>query len=273
MRNYFITVPLSLVLLVAAPQTRSQAETTDREVGVDFLYGNIKINNPLLAFLAGDDDATLLGLDVHAKFRVANDLWIGGRLPIAHMRWNEDSTTTLGNITALMSYRLTGGHNGSSWIDTSLSFPSADDDGDGAFVGTASALFWIPDPALYLPATTGISAIYRHSLERDRQGVEFSGGLQVLAVDNADDRMRVPLRIAGHLGLSPSAQAIARFSTIWLTDAKENEDNFLHLLEAGIRLDQVGQGQLEMLFYYPLDTLYRDTLEVYGITVGLTSAF
>lgn len=270
MRKSLLVSALCIALL--APSAIAHADSPDQEIGVDFRYGNVNVNNPLLAFLFGDDDATLLGLDVHGRFRVADALWVGARLPIAHMRWNEDGNTTLGNLTALLSYRLLHTHDSHAWIDTSLSLPTADDDGTGALVGSAFALFWIPEPGLYLPNTTTFSAAYRHSLQRDGNGVEFSGGLQFLAIDGADDRLRVPLRVGGHVGLGPSAQAVGRFTTVWLPGADDGDDDFLHIVEAGIRVGETPRSQFEMLLYYPLDDLYRDTLETFGVTLGFRSA-
>ncbi len=66
---------------------------------------------------------------------------------------------------------------------------------------------------------------------------------------------------------------MARFGTYWTSGAEDGEDDLFHVLEAGIHLAGVGRGSLEILAYIPLDELYRDTLEVWGLSLGFRAPF
>ncbi len=271
----------AMAIAVALTCYAPESAVADRgQAGVDFRYGNLNINNPLFAFLVGDDDISLIGLDLYANTEVTRGLTLGGRLPIAHARFDDDAQTTLGNLTLEMQYQLRAALHTRSWLETSLSIATADDDGEGAAVAGAFATFWIPDPGLYLPNTNTFRLMYRHQwfLQRNSHAnrgfsLDMGAGMQFLSIDGAEDRFRVPLHVTGRLGLSAQAEALARFSTYWTSGADDGEDDFLHTLEAGIRLAGVGRGSLELLAYLPLDDTYRDVLDVWGITVGFRSAF
>ena len=274
---WFLSLALSATMAWVAP---TDAAADRGQAGVDFRYGSININNPLFAFLAGDDDISLIGIDLYANTEVAAGLSIGARLPIAHARFDDDGQTTLGNLTFEMQYRLGRQLHSRSSIDTSLSIATADDDGEGGQVAAAMGAFWIPDPGLYLPNTNTVRVMYRHEWNVRRNShatrgvsVDFGAGAHFLLRDGAEDRFRVPLTIAGRLGLSAQAEAMARFGTYWTSGAESGEDDFLHILEAGLRLTGVGRGSAEILAYLPLDEAYRDTLEAWGITIGFRSGF
>ncbi len=272
---------LSLVLLAALAWFAPNRAVADRgQAGVDFRYGNININNPFFAFLVGDDDISLIGIDLYANTKVAQGLSIGARLPLAHARFDDDSQSTLGNITFEMQYALSRQLHTRSWIDTSLSLATADDDGEGGQVAGAMAAFWIADPGLYLPNTNTIRVMYRHqwNLRRNSNAnrglaIDFGAGAQFLITDGDEDRFRIPLHVAARLGLSAQAEAMTRFGTYWTSGGENGEDDFLHILEAGIRLTGVGRGSMEILAYLPLDDTYRDTFEAWGITIGFRSPF
>jgi hypothetical protein len=274
---WFLSLALSAILGWVAP---ADAVADRGQAGVDFRYGNININNPFFAFLVGDDDISLIGIDLYANTEVAQGLSIGARLPIAHARFDDDAQTTLGNLTFEMQYRLSGTLHARSWLETSFSLATADDDGEGGQVAGAMAAFWIPDPGLYLPNTNTLRVVYRHewNLRRNSHAnrglaIDFGAGAHFLILDDAEDRFRVPVQVTGRLGLSAQAEAIARFSTYWTSGAEDGEDDFLHVLEAGLRLSGVGRGNMEILAYLPLDDTYRDTFEAWGITIGFRSGF
>jgi hypothetical protein len=273
----FLSLALSASLAWFA---RGEAVADRGSAGVDFRYGNLNINNPLFAFLVGDDDISLIGIDLYANTEVAQGLTVGARIPIAHARFDDDSQTTLGNLTFEMRYQLSAELRTRSWLETSLSIATADDDGDGALVAGAMATFWIPDPGMYLPDTNTVRLMYRHHWNARRSSqasrglaVEFGAGAHFLLRDDAEDRFRIPVSVTGKLGLSAQAHALARFGTYWTSGAEDGEDDFLHVLEAGLGLTGVGRGSMDILVYLPLDDTYRDTLEAWGLTIGFRSGF
>ncbi len=267
-------IPALAIALALSYSGQAQADST--QVGIDFRYGNININNPLIDFLTGGDDLTLIGLDVYAHTEISPGLRIGGRIPIAHGRFNEDSETTLGNLSLELFYDLRS----NASLETSVSFPTAEDDGDGASVASTFATFWIPDPGLYAPNTTTFRLMYNHrwslrpgTAQKNGIALHVGAGIQFLSVDGGEDRLRVPLQLTGSIGLSGQTEAIGRFGTYWISGAEDGEDDFLHVLEAGLRIGNVGRGQLELLVYLPTDETYRDQFEAWGITVGFLSGF
>lgn len=256
----------SLVLLGASSTAQAQPERAS--AGLEFLYGSIKIPGPVAL---GGGDASLIGLNLHGHFRLGPGLLLGGHLPIVHARFNDDSGTSLGNLTAELNYRLSVEHRSYSWLDTSFSIGTADNGGNGGMTAFAFTAFWIPDPGFYAPDTNTVRIMYRHGIGDHKLRAEFQGGLHYLAINDAEDDVRLPFRIGGRIELGPQVEAMARFSTFWLLDAADNEDDFLHMLEAGINLRNVGQGSLEILVYYPLDEVYRDVFEVWGLQAAFTT--
>ena len=261
---------LSALLALAIAPSVAQAEPTGPSVGLDFLYG--RTNNTLAAFIGGGNDITLIGMALHGHLSVTSDLLIGGRIPLAHAQLNDDSASSIGNLTFELNYRLTQRARSQSWLDSSLSLATADDDGDGAIAALSFADFWMPDPGLYAPNTSTVRLMYRHALGDPALGAEFQAGFQYLAIDGPDDLMRVPLRIGGHVELGDTVAAIGRFSTYWQVNAEDGDDSFLHMLEAGLNLRRVGRGKLDIILYYPLDDLYREDLEAWGLQLGFSSA-
>ena len=264
------TILALMVVLLSA----SQAQADRTQVGIDFRYGNININNPLIDFLIGDDDISLIGLDVYAHTEISPGLRIGGRIPIAHGRFDGDSETTLGNLSLELFYDLRA----NSWLETGVSFPTADDEGRSASVASTFATFWIPDPGLYAPDTTTFRLMYNHrwnlrpsTARKNGIAFEVAAGVQFLSVDGAEDRLRVPLQLTGSIGLSGQTEAVGRFGTYWISGADDGEDDFLNVLEAGLRIGNIGRGQLELLLYLPADETYRDQFEAWGITLGFLS--
>ncbi|MCP4445913.1 MAG: hypothetical protein GY811_11295 [Myxococcales bacterium] len=279
MRTKTWTASLALAATLAYV-TPDSARADGGTAGVDLRYGSININNPFFAFLVGDDDISLIGIDIYANKELSSGLTLGGRLPIAHARFDDDAQTTLGNLTIELRYKLRSALHSRSWLDSSFSIATADDDGEGAQVAAAFGAFWIPDPGLYLPNTNTARLIYNQqwNLQRNahaNRGLSLgvAAGAQFLSIDGAEDRFRIPLIIGAHLGLSAKAQALARLSTYWTSGADDGEDDFLHLLEVGLKLAGVGQGSLEILAYLPLDERYRDTFEVWGLTFGFRTRF
>lgn len=276
------TRTLFALAVVAAIATTGpmEAKAERGHAGVEFRYGSININNPLFAFLVGDDDISLIALELYANTEVAPGFTLGGRLPLAHARFDDDAQTSLGNLTLELRYELRNALRARSWIESGISVGTADDDGEGAQVALAHGIFWIPDPGLYLPNTNTFRFMYRHewSLRPSTQAkrglaVNVGAGAHFLSIDDAEDRLRVPIQVTGLLGLSAQAEVMGRFGTYWTSGAEDDEDSFLHTLEAGLRLAGVGQGELEILVYVPLDDTYRDLLEAWGISVGFRSGF
>ncbi len=266
------TIPTLMVVLLFA----SQAQADRTQVGIDFRYGNININNPLIDFLTGGDDISLIGLDVYAHTEIQPGLRVGGRIPVAHGRFNEDSETSLGNLSLELFYDLRA----NSRLKTSVSFPTADDEGQGASVASTFATFWIPDPGLYAPNTTTFRLMYNHrwslrpnTAQKNGIAFEVGAGIQFLSIDGGEDRLRVPLQLTGSFGLSGQTEAIGRFGTYWISGADDGEDDFLSVLEAGLRIGNVGRGQLELLVYLPADETYRDQFEAWGLVVSFLSRF
>lgn len=255
-------------LLLGGPQT-AQAQPTQASAGVEFGYGSI--NNPLPAFFGGGDDASLIGILLHGHYGLGHGLLIGGRLPLAHVRLSDDSATSLGNLTVELNYRLSNRPRSSSWLDTSLSIGTADSNGDGRLAALSYAIFNMEDPGLYLPDTNTIRLMYRHYFGDARLRFDVQAGLQYLLIDDTDNIARIPIKLGLRAQLGDRLQGVGRFSTFWLVDAEDDEDNFLHMLEAGLNVQRVGRGEVELLIYYPLDDLYRDGYEVWGLTVAFTT--
>lgn len=262
---------LALVLGSAAEAEAQPTKTppTKGSAGVDFLYGHI--NNPLPAFFGGGNDISLIGLNLRGHYELNPGLLLGGHLPLAHAQFDDDSGTSLGNLTAELNYRLTLHHRSQSWLDSSISVGTADDNGDGSLAAQTFTAFWMPDPGFYAPNTNTIRVMYRHEIGDDRMHFDFQAGVQYLFIEDVDDRARLPFRIGGTFELGPRLELLGRFSTYWEVDAQDGEDDFLHLLELGVNLRQVGSGAVEILVYYPLDEVYRDDFEVWGLQIGFTT--
>ncbi len=247
----------------------SVAQAQPENAGVDFVYGSM--NNPLPIVFGGGDERSLIGINLHGQYAIGHGLLLGGQLPLAHVRFNDDAATSLGNLTAELSYRLTNRPRSSSWVDTSLSIGTADNNGDGRLAALTFAVFTMADPGLYAPDTNTVRAMYRHYYGDPKLRFEFQGGFQYILFKDVDDITRVPLTLGVRAELGPRIEALGRFSTFWLLDAEDGEDDFLHMLEAGFNLRKVGRGEVEILLYFPLDDSYRDVLEVWGLNVGFTT--
>jgi hypothetical protein len=263
---------LALVLLLGASEVEAQptkTRPTHASAGVDFLYGHI--NNPLPAFFGGGNDISLIGLNLRGHYQLGRGLLLGGHLPLAHAQFDDDSGTSLGNLTAELNYRLSLHARSESWLDASLSLGTASDSGDGALAAQTFAVFWMADPGFYLPDTNTLRLMYRHAFGDQRMQLNLEAGVQYLFISDVDDQARLPFRVGGQIDLGPRLELLGRFSTYWLVDADDGEDDFLHMLELGINLLQVGRGEVEALVYYPLDEVYRDNFEVWGLQIGFTT--
>lgn len=268
------SLAIAAVLLLAITGGSRAAfaqDIADRELTIGLRYGSFTAGG-FLGLLVNDNDVGLLALDVGARFRIADALWIGGQLPIAHMTADDDSDTILGNPTLQLDYLLSAAPRSYSWLETSLSLPLADDDGEGARTGLFHAVFWLPDPGLYLADTTTFRIRYRHHFGDDERGVELAAGLQHFFIDGDEDRTRLPLAVQGHLRVGGDASVVGRFSTFWEVSAEDDEDDFFHVLEAGLEVGGVGNGKLAFMLYLPLDDLYRDVYEAWGLSLAFRTA-
>lgn len=252
----------------AKPAAASPSPAGQPSAGVDLMYGSMKFPVPLL----GAQDATLIGITVHGMFEVSPGLQLGGRIPIAHAQFSDDSGTGLGNLTLDMRYALASSAQSNSWIDTSLSLATAADSDEPGTAALVHTIFWVPDQGLFAPNTTTFRAQYKHHLGTATQGIELGAGLQYLSVKDGDNSVRLPFLIGGHVDLGQRAAAVGRFLTLWLIDAEDNDENFVHTLEVGLQLKQVGSGQAELTFYMPLDESYRDTFSPWGIQLRFSRA-
>jgi len=265
-----LLMPAALaVYLLAAGSVTAQAQPTDASAGVDFTYGNVS-NSPALIF-GGGADTSLIGINLHGHYALGHGLLVGGHLPLAHVRFSDDSATSLGNLTGELNYRLTNGPRNKSWLDTSLSIGTADSNGDGAVAAVTYAIFAMEDPGKYAPNTTTFRLMYRHYFGEPKLRFEFQGGAQYLAIEDNENVVRLPIVFGVRAAVGPRLEVIGRFSTFWLVNAEDNEDDFLHMIEAGVNVLRVGRGEVQALLYYPLDEIYRDTFEVWGVKIGFTT--
>jgi hypothetical protein len=255
--------------LLAASMGTAAAQPTEASAGVDFTYGSVS-NSPAIV-LGGGSDTSLIGINLHGHYAIGHGLLVGGHLPLAHVRFDDDSATSLGNLTAELNYRLTNGPRNKSWIDTSFSLGTADNNGDGSRAAITYAIFAMEDPGKYAPDTTTLRVMYRHYFGEPKLRFDFQGGAQYLSIENTDNAIRVPIIFGVRAAVGPRLQLVGRFSTFWLLNAEDDEDDFLHMLEAGVNILQVGRGQVQALIYYPLDEVYRDLYEVWGLKVGFTT--
>jgi hypothetical protein len=257
------------VYLLAAGLPTAQAQPTQASAGVDFTYGRLS-NSPAL-ICGGGADTSLIGINLHGHYALGHGLLVGGHLPLAHVRFSDDSATSLGNLTAELNYRLTNGPRNKSWLDTSLSIGTADNSGDGRVAAVTYAIFAMEDPGKYAPNTTTARLMYRHYFGEPKLRFEFQGGAQYLSIEDTDNVIRLPIVFGVRYALGPRIQVLGRFSTFWLLNAEDNEDDFLHMVEAGVNLLKVGRGEVQALLYYPLDEVYRDVFEVWGLKIGFTT--
>ena len=265
-RSICLTAIVTCLSLGALPSAEAQPQFPS--AGVEFTYGSISNAVPIV--LGGGDDATLIGINLHGHYQIGHGLLVGGHLPLSHVRFNDDSATSLGNLTAELNYRITQRPRSSSWLDTSLSIGTSDNNGDGRLAAISFALFAMEDPGKYAPDTNTLRLMYRHYHSHGALQFEAQAGVQYLSIKDTDNRMRVPLILGLRAAINSRLDGVGRFSTFWDLNAEDDEDSFLHMIEAGVTLSQVGSGSLQALIYYPLDEVYRDTLEVWGVKVGFT---
>ena len=252
---------LALGLLLSSASARAE-EPGPNQLGAELMFGQMEILN----------DQTLIGIALHGQFELSPQAGLFARLPVAHVSNDIDSATSLGNATLGMNYLLTSHARAKSWIDGSLSLPTAADDGEEAVAAGLFGLFWAPDPGLYLPDVTTLRARYNHRFRQaSGNGLLLSAGFQYLSVNDGDDDLRIPLAIGGNVQLSPKADFIGRFTTIVDLDADEDDDDFFHTLELGVSLFGNGTSRAEILLYLPLDDFYRDNLEAWGLRGGFTT--
>jgi hypothetical protein len=260
---------LIVAYLLVGGLADAAAQPTQASAGVDFTYGNVS-NSPAVT-LGGSPDTSLIGINLHGHYALGHGLLVGGHLPLAHVRFSDDSATSLGNLTAELNYRLTNGPRSKSWVDTSLSLGTADNNGDGAGAAVTYAIFAMEDPGKYAPNTTTLRVMYRHYFGEPKLRFEFQGGFQYLSIKDTDNAIRVPIVFGVRAKVRPRLELIGRFSTFWLLNADNGEDDFLHMLEAGVNILKVGRGDVQALIYYPLDEIYRDLYEVWGLKIGFTT--
>lgn len=265
-RSVMLAATLALLSLGVANSANAQPQGPS--AGVQFTYGSI--SSPVPVVLGAGDDATLIGINLHGHYAIGHGLLIGGHLPLSHVRFNDDSATSLGNLTAELNYRLSNRPRSSSWIDTSLSVATADNNGDGQLAALSYAIFAMEDPGKYAPDTNTIRLMYRHYHTEGSLHFEAQAGVQYLVTKDTDNSLRAPFILGLRAAISSRIDGVGRFSTFWELDAEDDEDSFLHMLEAGVTVYKVGSGQLEALIYYPLDEVYRDALEVWGVKVGFS---
>lgn len=237
-------------------------------------YGSIKARQQAAGLgLSENDRVHLMALVLGGQYQLVPTLSVHASLPVVHARFEDEAETTLGNLSVGLTHTLTAGVRSQSSLETSLSFSTADGGGMGASAAGSFASFWAPDPGLYQANSTTVRATYRHHLGDKERGIELGGGIHHLFFDMATDQTRVPVTFTGHVNVGGAANMLARFTNLWIMrGGSDSDDDFLHLLEGGLEIGNIGNGDLAMMLYYPLDDSYRNVLEVWGMSLGYRTA-
>jgi hypothetical protein len=263
------TLAAIALICLAAGHSRARADISrfegQRGVAVDLTYGSLNL---------APNDFTVVGLTARGAYFFGSRLAVGGILPLAHLRSSGDSFSGLGNLSATIDYILSGvpaTTETSAWLSGILALPTATGDNDSA-APVAHALYSIPEPGLWAPDTTTVDlqAHYRRTFGRPFARIDAGG--QYLSISGDDDRLRAVVRIGGGARVSERIVARASLFNAWELDAADGEDNFLHALEGGIGIEHSRGGRFDLSLYVPLDSVYRNDLEVIGIRAGFSIA-
>jgi hypothetical protein len=258
MRAALPVLALLATLAVAAPRAAAEPPgmAGDRWLGVDILFGKMRLLN----------DLSLISVTPSGGVRVGDALYLGGRIPVAVVHAN-DSATTLGNLTLELYYLLGDGH-GVSWLDTSLSLPTANDSGDGGAAAAAHATFWLIDPGLYAPSTTTFRVGGHHAVWEPGHFFELGGQAQYLSRPG-QDALHILLSLSGGARLTPRMALFGAIDAAWNVDSQNGEEDLLSALRFGLRLAGRGRGHGEVAIYYPLDDSYRNGFEAVGLLLTI----
>lgn len=248
------------------------SERSQRQFWITSQYGSISGSSQAFGPFESGEGIHLLALQLGGQIQLVPTLSLQANLPMVHVRFLEEAETTLGNFTLGLTHALTRSDRSQSFLDTSVSMPSSDAEGMGASAAQGFAAFWAPDPGLYQAGATTFRSIYRHHLGSQMRGLELAVGLHHLFFDMSKDQTRVPISLAGHVNVGGQANLFGRFSNVWLLRGGDAQDDFLHLLEGGLEVGNIGKGEVSLTVYYPLDDTYREALEAWGLGLGFHSA-
>jgi len=221
------------------------------------------------------DDFTIFALELAGTYKLSNQLYLSARMPIGHV--TEDNTgTTLGNLTAGLEYRLSTNRQGrsiNSWtLGGSVSLPTAGNSGDSFFASLAQGLFRLPYPGRYLPDTTAVRIHGQFRIDSRKIFFQSQLGLNHLIIDGGDDQPLLRIGMALGISVARSTTLIAEWTI--LSDLLEDSDgdNFNSNLDLGVRFRTSARTRIGLRLHLPLDDFYRDQ-DIFGLAIDVSSQF
>ena len=261
MQSRLASVPIALALLLGATAT-ARADWPRPFVMPPLANGPEFTGEIMVGTIeTGPLEVTLLGFEFGARHRF-DRLGIHGSLPVIHADTDNWDGTSLGNLTAGMDYQVAGSIRGRRHslvaVGASLSFPTADDNGDGSLAAGVHSAFRVPDPGKYFPDTTTIRVFSDWRTGSDEWFFQGELGMHALVHDNADDQILFRLGLGAGVAVSPMAALIAELTTMTdILDDDNGAEDFLHTLDLGVRF-LGGSSIFGIRLYVPLDDSMRN---------------
>lgn len=229
------------------------------EVGGGMMYGS--------ADLGIFGNATLFSFFGQYRRPITDRLGFAATLPIAYASGDLADGTSLGNLTFETSYLLTvesaANQRRFAAFRASLSLPTASDGGNASEAALAHAIFYVPDPGLFLPDTTTLRLSGDYRIEWARAFFQANLGLDVLVISEADDVPYIRLGLAGGFTASERIALVAELTNMSDVLDDSGGEDYLHTLDLGLNIG-LPRGHLALRLYFPLDDSRRD-LDIFGV--------
>lgn len=221
------------------------------------------------------DNVTQIALELFGTAELTSRLSLRGRLPFAHTSDDNNSASSLGNLTVGLDYLLSTGRGATSvsaWsLGGSVSLPTASDTGDSRAAALLHGYFRVPYPGRYDPDTTAIRLYGQFRLDARKVFLQLQGGINHLIIDNFEDLML--LRFGTALGVSVGRTTTLLAELTFLTDfLDDSTDDWWTNLDLGARFGLNRNLQLGARLFVPLDDTSRD-LDIIGVAVDLRTQF
>ena len=252
--------PAAATVGAEAPMFEMPSLSPEREVGAELMVGTID-------FLP--ENLTMSAVELFGKLSVSPRLILRTRLPIAYANGAGVSGTTLGNIELGGDYILStpAGSSPGRWsVGGGVYLPTSSDGGESGVVANAHSVYRLTHPGRYMPETTTLALHGDYRRESGQLFFQGQFGAQLYVIEHASNSFILRMGLGGGTMVSPQLALIAELTTTsdFLDDA--DHENFLHVLDFGMRY-RVGRSGFGARFYLPLDASTRQGLDIIGFAV------
>jgi hypothetical protein len=236
----------------------------ERSVGLELMVGTMS---------STPSDLTLIGLELDVEYPLSERLGFRALLPLAHERSDASSGTSLGNLTVGLDHPISSPADGRvGWsIGGDLSVPTASDEGNSAIAAIDHSILRIPYPGRYAPDTSALRFYGNARIERETVFAQVQLAGHYLLVEDADDLTLIKLALGGGAMVNDRTAVLGELTTVSdIVDDSEGE-NFIHLLELGLR-HRADRFAIGGRIHLPLDDTFRSR-QIIGFAVEVEATY